>query len=224
MANLEKSDLSKSLTITEIFYSLQGESLYAGIPTVFVRTTGCPVRCTYCDTEYAFYGGKRMTLYEILEEVSRYPTPFVCVTGGEPLAQRNTFSLLSLLIARGYTVSLETSGVRPIRGLPRPLKVVLDLKTPGSGVSSAWLEENLNELLFGDELKVVVTGEEDLLWFEAWWKEHGPLPPGVILNLSPAWGLMSPRDLADWILCRGIPARLNLQLHKILWHEFTRGK
>lgn len=165
-----------------------------------------------------------MSLAEILAQVSRYPTRYVCVTGGEPLAQKNTRRLLAALVEKGYRVSLETSGVVPISGLPRPLKVVLDLKTPGSGVWESWLPENLKELIAGDELKVVVTGGDDLIWFKKWWALYGPLPEGVTLNLSPAWGLVSPRDLAQWILDEGIPARLNLQLHKILWPEVERGR
>jgi len=215
--------VERELTITEIFYSIQGESLYAGFPTVFIRLTGCPVRCIYCDTPYAFSGGVRLPISTILKEVSRYSTSYVCVTGGEPLAQRNVYYLLSSLIQKGYRVSLETSGVREIRDLPRPLKVVLDLKTPGSGVYEEWKEENLNYLKEGDELKAVVVSYEDLLWVKEFLSTH-PLPEGVIVNISPAWGMISPGEVAEFLLKENLPYRLHLQIHKILWPNEIKGR
>lgn len=213
-----------ALQIHEIYASMQGESLWAGKPTVFVRTTGCPVRCVYCDTAYAFHGGRRVTIEEILAEVDALGPRRVCVTGGEPLAQAGTRALLGRLIETGREVSLETSGVRSIADLPRPCKVVLDLKTPGSGVHDVWLPETIADLRSGDELKVVLTSADDFQWLLGWLDGPGrALPPGVEIGVSPTHGVVDPAELARWILASGRDLRLNLQLHKMIWPTATQG-
>lgn len=213
-----------ALQIHEIYASLQGESEWAGLPTVFVRTTGCPVRCVYCDTAHAFTGGRRMTVAEVLEQVDSFGIPRVCLTGGEPLAQPAARALLAALIDSRYHVSLETSGVRPIVDLPRPCKVVLDLKTPGSGVHEAWLPETITGLRGGDELKVVVTSPADWDWLLAWLDGPGrALPEGVRVSVSPMQGAVDSADLAARILASGRDLRLNLQLHKIIWPHAAQG-
>ena len=213
-----------ALQIYEIYASLQGESAWAGRPTVFVRTVGCPVRCTYCDTAYAFTGGRRMAVDEIVAAVVAHGIPRVCLTGGEPLAQPGARALVASLVESGYHVSVETSGVRPIAGLARPCKVVLDLKTPGSGVLDAWLPEAIGDLQAGDELKVVVTSAEDWAWLLGWLDGPGQrLPAGVEVSVSPMQGVIEAADLAAWILAAGRDLRLNLQLHKIIWPQALQG-
>jgi 7-carboxy-7-deazaguanine synthase len=213
-----------ALQIYEIYASLQGESTWAGRPTVFVRTAGCPVRCTYCDTAYAFTGGHRMAVDEIVAAVAGHGIPRVCLTGGEPLAQPGARALVASLVESGYHVSVETSGVRPIAGLARPCKVVLDLKTPGSGVLDAWLPETIGDLQAGDELKVVVTSAEDWAWLLGWLDGPGQqLPAGVEVSVSPMQGVIEAADLAAWILAAGRDLRLNLQLHKIIWPQALQG-
>lgn len=213
-----------AVQIHEIYRSIQGESTWQGLPTIFVRTTGCPVRCVYCDTPHAFHGGRRMRIGEILAAIDALGLRRICVTGGEPLAQANTRVLLAVLVERGYQVSLETSGVRPIADLPRPLKVVLDLKTPGSGVLVDWLPETPGFLRRGDELKVVVTDRSDWEWFTDWWHAHGAaLAEGVVVGVSPVQGAVSAADLADWLQASGLDLRLNLQLHRWIWPERTAG-
>lgn len=215
----------RSIQISEVYRSLQGESLASGWPTTFVRTTGCPVRCTYCDTPYAFAGGTRRTVADVVAEVAALGTKRVCVTGGEPLAQAATFDLIRVLVEQGYRVSVETSGVRPIAGLARPCTVVLDVKTPGSGVAEAWLPSTLQDLIPGDEIKAVITGRSDFDWMLAWLDTHAAvLPAGVVVSLSPVWESLAPGLLADWIVASGRDLRLNLQLHKVLWPGETSGR
>jgi len=207
--------------VTEIFFSIQGESTLAGEPTVFVRFTGCDLRCGYCDTEYAFYGGTRMTRAEILEEVSKYPARFVCLTGGEPILQKELPQLAQELLDRGYQVSLETHGQRPLDAVPRAVRKIVDLKTPGSKQPHTDFAE-FKKLQPGDEVKVVVTSRDDFHWavgvldkLELW----GKLP----VLFSPSYGEVQPQDLAQWVLQSGKPARLQLQLHKLIWGAEKRG-
>lgn len=211
-----------SLRITEIFYSLQGESNTVGLPTVFIRLTGCPLRCVYCDTEYAFSGGKKVAIDEILAQVDSYGTPYVTVTGGEPLAQPGCLDLMTSLIDKGYTVSLETSGALDISKVdPRVIKV-MDLKTPSSGELSRNLYQNVGFLNRKDQIKFVIGNEEDYVWSKAALNDYGLLERCQIL-FSPVMGQQDPTDLAEKILADRLPVRFQIQLHKLLWAD-ARGK
>lgn len=208
-----------SLKITEIFYSLQGESNTVGLPTVFVRLTGCPLRCSYCDSEYAFYGGERLSLDAILEKVASYKPRYICVTGGEPLAQRECLTLLTLLCDAGYSVSLETSGALAVDGVdPRVVKV-MDLKTPGSGEVSRNRWENLPHLTAQDQIKFVICSREDYEWARFKLDEHQLNTKVAEVLFSPSFGQVQPLELAEWILADNLPVRFQLQLHKILWND-----
>ncbi len=206
------------LKITEIFHSLQGEALQAGLPTVFIRLTGCPLRCTYCDSEYAFYGGEWMHFDDILSEVRRHETPYVCVTGGEPLAQKRCAELLTLLCDEGFRVSLETSGAVDIGLADRRVSRVMDLKTPDSGEANKNLWSNLDELTANDQVKFVICSRADYEWARAQLGER-KLDSCCEVLFSPAWGQVEARDLAEWILEDHLPVRYQLQLHKILWGD-----
>jgi 7-carboxy-7-deazaguanine synthase len=213
---------AERLRITEIFHSLQGEAATVGYPTVFVRLTGCPLRCRYCDTEYAFYGGEWRTIEEVLTEVARYEARFVCVTGGEPLAQPNCARLLARLCEAGYRVSLETSGAIDIGGLdPRVVRVV-DWKTPGSGESSRNLASNLAALTVRDQIKLVLCDRADYDWAKQALVEHGLAERCEVL-FSPSHGQLDARELAEWILADRLPVRFQIQLHKYLWGD-ARGR
>ncbi len=204
------------LRITEIFYSLQGESSLVGWPTVFVRLTGCPLRCGYCDTSYAFTGGQWWSLTDILAEVARFGASHVTVTGGEPLAQPQCLPLLRQLCDQGYTVSLETSGALDIGGVdPRVIRV-MDLKTPGSGEESKNCYANIELLTARDEVKFVITDEVDYRWCVAC-MTRWELNRRCSVLFSPAQGQLPPAQLAQWILDDRLPVRFQLQLHKILW-------
>ncbi len=205
------------MRVTEIFHSIQGESTLAGEPTVFVRFTGCDLRCRYCDTEYAFYGGRQMTREEILAEVAKYPARFVCLTGGEPTLQKELPELARELLDRGYQVSLETHGQRPLEALPRGVRKIVDLKTPGSEEAHTDFSA-FRSLSQGDEVKVVVCSRADFDWAIARIDELA-LWGKVPVLFSPSYGQVAPPDLAEWVLGSGRPARLQLQLHKILWGE-----
>jgi 7-carboxy-7-deazaguanine synthase len=210
------------LRVTEIFYSLQGESRTVGLPTVFVRLTGCPLRCRYCDTEYAFSGGQWQTLPDILDEVGTYNPRYVTVTGGEPLAQPACLPLLSSLCEAGYQVSLETSGALPINGVDPRVSVVLDLKTPGSGEEARNLYANLERLEAKDQVKFVIRDRADYEWARDQLAEHR-LDGRCEVLFSPVHGELAPAALADWILEDRLPVRLQLQLHKLLWDD-ARGR
>ncbi|BCK86646.1 7-carboxy-7-deazaguanine synthase [Sideroxyarcus emersonii] len=207
---------SESLRISEIFYSLQGETSRVGLPTVFVRLTGCPLRCTYCDTTYAFTGGQTMTLDAIMAEVARHAPRFVTVTGGEPLAQKNCPSLLRALCDAGYEVSLETGGALDVSGVDARVMTVLDIKTPASGEMAKNLWSNLDHLDSRDEIKFVLCDEADYAWAKQVVQEH-QLARRCAVLFSPAQGQLAPRDLAEWILRDHLPVRLQVQLHKLLW-------
>jgi 7-carboxy-7-deazaguanine synthase len=207
---------SAGLRITEIFYSIQGESRPAGFPTVFVRLTGCPLRCGYCDTAYAFHGGTRMPLPEIVAEVGRYQPRFVCVTGGEPLAQPGCIDLLELLAEAGYEVSLETSGALDISAVPAPVTVVMDIKTPGSGESHRNRLENLPLLKPQDQVKFVICDREDYEWSREFSRQH-QLAERCSVLFSPSQDQLPARTLAEWILDDRLQVRFQVQLHKYLW-------
>jgi 7-carboxy-7-deazaguanine synthase len=205
-----------SLKITEIFRSLQGEGDAVGFPTVFVRLTGCPLRCQYCDTAYAFTGGKSIPLDDILDTVAAFRTKHVCVTGGEPLAQGNCAALLSRLCDAGYSVSLETSGAMSLAGVdPRVVKVV-DVKTPGSGEERRNRYEELRSLAPRDQVKFVICDRADYEWSREKTSELG-LEGRAMVLFSPSHEQLPARDLADWILADGLQVRMQIQLHKVLW-------
>jgi len=204
------------LRITEIFYSLQGEARNVGWPTVFIRLTGCPLRCGYCDTSYAFQGGAWYTLDDILHQVSHYHTRYVTVTGGEPLAQKPCLDLLSRLCDAGYDVSLETSGALDVSGVDQRVIKVMDLKTPGSGEAARNLYANLQYLLPQDQIKFVLSDRQDYDWAVALLNQYALTDICEVL-FSPVQGQLDPRQLADWILADQLPVRFQLQLHKILW-------
>ena len=214
--------ISEQLRITEIFYSLQGETSRAGLPTVFVRLTGCPLRCVYCDTTYAFSGGKNMTIVEVLAEVARHQTCYVTVTGGEPLAQKSCLTLLSALCDKGYEVSLETSGAIDVSGVDVRVTKVLDIKTPGSGEVTKNLWSNLTMLHARDEIKFVVCDEPDYIWAKEVLRERDLANKCAVL-FAPVQDRLSPMKLADWILRDSLPVRLQVQLHKLLWGD-QQGK
>ena len=206
------------LKITEIFHSLQGEALQSGLPTVFVRLTGCPLRCTYCDSEYAFYGGEWMHYDEIQAEIEKYGTKYVCVTGGEPLAQKRCKKFLELLCDRGYRVSLETSGAMDIAHADRRVSRVMDLKTPESREESSNRWANLDELTDHDQIKFVICSRRDYEWAREQVAGRD-LADYCHVLFSPAWGLQDPAELAGWILEDQLPVRFQLQLHKLLWGD-----
>ncbi len=218
----EKAGTEKSregmLKITEIFHSLQGEALQAGLPTVFVRLTGCPLRCTYCDSEYAFYGGEWMHFDDILDEIRKHGTPHVCVTGGEPLAQKRCAEFLVHLCDEGFDVSLETSGAVDIGLADRRVSRVMDLKTPDSGEEARNLWSNLDELTPHDQVKFVICSGDDYRWARDQLRER-KLNSFCDVLFSPAWGEVEPKDLAEWILEDQLPVRFQLQLHKLLWGD-----
>ncbi len=214
---------SASVRITEIFYSLQGESRTVGLPTVFVRLTGCPLRCGYCDTAYAFSGGSNYEIDEVLAQVANFAPRFVTVTGGEPLAQRGCWPLLTALCDAGYDVSLETSGAISIAGVDPRVSVVMDLKTPGSQESHRNLYENIALLEHKDQLKFVLCNRADYEWARFKLDEYRLQNRVGEILFSPSFGQINPTDLAEWILVDRLPVRFQLQLHKILWND-ARGK
>lgn len=208
----------KPLRVSEIFFSLQGETSRVGLPTVFVRLTGCPLRCGYCDTEYAFYGGEGMSLGAILDEVSCYQSRYVTVTGGEPLAQKECLTLLKRLCDAGYSVSLETSGALDVSGVDARVSRVLDIKTPASGEAKKNRWQNLVHLGSHDEIKFVLCDEADYRWAVAVMRERR-LDLICPILFSPVYGKLEPAMLAGWILRDRLPVRLQMQLHKLLWGE-----
>jgi 7-carboxy-7-deazaguanine synthase len=208
-----------SLRITEVFYSLQGEARTVGLPTVFVRLTGCPLRCVYCDTEYAFSGGELFTIGQVVDQVAGYKPRYVTVTGGEPLAQKNCIPLLSALCDAGYEVSLETGGAMPLTEVDTRVVTVLDLKTPASGEVQRNDYDNIPLLKPADQVKFVICGREDYEWARFKLDEY-QLPQRVAdVLFSPSHGEVEGRQLAEWILEDNLPVRMQLQLHKILWHD-----
>lgn len=212
-------EASLKLRITEIFHSLQGEARTVGIPTVFVRLTGCPLRCVWCDTEYAFSGGDLIDVSEVVDQVAGYGCHHVCVTGGEPLAQPECLPLLSQLCDSGFEVSLETSGALPIGEVDPRVSRVMDLKAPDSGESHRNLWDNVRQLSRHDQVKFVISSRQDYDWARFKLDEFAlPERVGDIL-FSPTHGIMAPRTLADWLLEDKVPARFQVQLHKLLWND-----
>lgn len=208
-----------TLRITEIFYSLQGESSTVGLPTVFVRLTGCPLRCHYCDTEYAFYGGERQSLSDVLEKVASFQPNQVCVTGGEPLAQKACIPLMKALCDQGYQVSLETSGALSVEDVDSRVVKVLDLKTPASGEAGRNLYENMAYLQPGDQIKFVICDRQDYEWARLKMDELKLADKVGNILFSPSVGQQNATELADWILADHLQVRFQLQMHKMLWND-----
>lgn len=231
------TDPESGLRMTEIFYSLQGEALTSGLPTVFVRLTGCPLRCVYCDTTYSFTGGERFSLDTIMADIGQYPCKRVCVTGGEPLAQPNCIALIKRLLEEGYEVSLETAGALSVAEVPDAVSKVMDIKTPSSGESDKNLWSNLEHLTQHDQLKFVIMNRSDYewskqkvaeyqldkkvgtVWFSPMFNVHEDAQGDVAAVDVPSLA----RELAEWILEDALPVRLQLQLHKIIWAD-AKGK
>ena len=211
-----------ALRLTEIFYSLQGEASRAGLPTVFVRLTGCPLRCTWCDTTYSFTGGEPASVESVLAEVARYPARQVCVTGGEPLAQKDCLPMLTALCDAGYDVSLETSGALDVAAVDPRVARIMDLKAPDSGESAKNLWKNLEVLNRRDEIKIVIASRADYEWAREVLRDRQLDRLSPVL-FSPAGGLIEPQSLAEWILEDGLNVRFQLQLHKLLWGNM-KGK
>lgn len=209
----------QSLRLTEIFHSLQGEARSVGRPTVFVRLTGCPLRCTYCDTAYAFEGGQQHTLEAILAEVASYGADYVCVTGGEPLAQRGVLELMRLLCETGYRVSIETSGAFPIDDIDPRVSVVLDLKTPASGECDRNLEANLPLLRPKDQVKFVICDRGDYEWAKSQLQMQDLAGKVDDVLFSPSFEQLSAATLAEWVLADRLKVRMQMQLHKQIWGE-----
>lgn len=206
------------LRITEIFHSLQGEARDVGWPTVFVRLTGCPLRCSWCDTSYAFQGGESLSLDSILDQVAEYNCRHVCVTGGEPLAQKHCHELLHRLCDAGYQVSIETSGALAINEVDERVVRVMDLKAPGSGEVKKNLYSNIEQLRDTDQVKIVLADRQDFDWARDIISKYD-LPSRCEVLFSPVHGQLAPRDLAEWILAEGLDVRMQIQLHKLIWGD-----
>jgi 7-carboxy-7-deazaguanine synthase len=211
------------LTINEIFYSIQGESTHAGRPCVFVRLTACDLRCTWCDTAYAFHEGHKQTVDEVIDAVERHDCPLVEITGGEPLLQEDVYSLMSRLLARGRTVMLETGGHRPIDRVPPAVIKIVDVKCPGSGEAGKNEWRNLDWLSPHDQVKFVVKDRTDYEFARDVALRHNLAPRCAAVLLSPVHGELDARTLSEWMLADRLPVRLQLQLHKFIWHPATRG-
>lgn len=210
------------LKINEIFYSIQGESSYAGFPTVFVRTTACNLRCTYCDTKYSYYEGEHKSADEIVETIKSYGAEYVCVTGGEPLLQKEVLPFMSRLCDSGLKVSLETSGSKNIKDVDPRVKIILDVKTPDSGAADSFEMDNLNHCQSSTEFKFVISTENDFHWSEQFCRQHHLFEKYAVLY-SPSHTDISAKWLAEEILRQKSSARLQLQLHKYIWSSETRG-
>ncbi len=210
------------IKINEIFHSIQGETSYVGESTVFIRTTGCNLRCTYCDTQYSYYEGELQSQEEILKKVQSFGARFVCVTGGEPLLQKSVLPLMTSLCDLGFKVSLETSGSKSCLGVDPRVKIILDVKTPDSGAENSFLTENLNHIFSSTEFKFVICSEKDFNWSEEFCRQHDLFKNFTVLY-SPSYGKVTERWLAEKILQSKSPARLQLQLHKYIWSPEQRG-
>lgn len=210
------------LKINEIFYSIQGETTYVGLPTVFVRLTACNLRCTYCDTKYSYYEGDMKTHESLIEEIKSHKAKYVCITGGEPLLQKEVHPLMKDLCDRGYKLSLETSGSKTIKDVDPRVKIILDVKTPDSGAADSFLMENIALSTSSTEYKFVICSEKDLEWSENFCRQHNLFEKFVVLY-SPSYGQVTEVWLAEKILQNNSSARLQLQLHKYIWSAETRG-
>lgn len=228
------TDPEAGLRMTEIFYSLQGEALTSGLPTVFVRLTGCPLRCVYCDTTYSFTGGERLSLEAIMADIAQYPCKRVCITGGEPLAQPNCIALINRLLEAGYEISLETAGALSVADVPEAVSKVMDVKTPSSGESDKNLWSNLDYLTQHDQLKFVIMNRSDYEWSKQQLIDYKLDQKVGTVWFSPMFNVHDNKDsvvevpnlareLVEWILEDAIPVRLQLQLHKIIWAD-AKGK
>lgn len=230
--HIPTTDPEAGLKVTEIFYSLQGEALTAGLPTIFIRLTGCPLRCVYCDTEYAFSGGERMSLDEILAASQQFACQRICLTGGEPLAQPNAIALMKLLLANGYEISLETAGALSVADVPMAVSKVMDIKTPSSGEQDKNLWDNLNYLTSHDQIKFVIMNRQDYDWSKQILTQYQLDKKVATVWFSPMFNVYADRspevpslatELAEWILADALPVRFQLQLHKIIWAD-AKGK
>ncbi len=210
------------LKINEIFFSIQGETSYVGFPTVFIRTTGCNLRCTYCDTKYSYFEGVLMDVEKVLEKVQSYKARHVCVTGGEPLLQKDTIGLMKTLCDLGYIVSLETSGSKSCSEVDPRVKIILDVKTPDSGAPNSFDLANLKYINESTEIKFVICSADDLLWAENFSRQHDLFKKCQVLY-SPSYGKIKERWLAEKILESSSSARMQLQMHKYIWHAEMRG-
>lgn len=211
--------MTETLRITEVFHSLQGETRTMGLPTVFVRLTGCPLRCVWCDSEYSFHGGQQRTLESLVQEVKQFGAPCVTVTGGEPLAQPNAIPLIQALCDEGFDVNVETSGAMDISAVDRRASRVMDLKAPGSGESSRNLYDNIAHLTDNDQVKFVLSDRADYEWTRMQLDRFDLLGRVDEVLLSPVHGHLNPRELAEWIIQDGLRVRMQLQMHKYLWGE-----
>jgi 7-carboxy-7-deazaguanine synthase len=211
------------VTINEIFYSVQGESTYAGRPCVFVRLTACDLRCSWCDTPYAFHEGSKRPLRDVLDAVDRFDCSLVEVTGGEPLLQEGVYPLMEALVARGKTVLLETGGHRSTERVPEPVVTILDVKCPGSGEAARMDWNNLERLRSHDEVKFVVKDRTDYDYTRDVIARYGLDRRAAAIHLSPVHGVLDPKTLSEWVLADHLPARVQLQLHKYIWSPDTRG-
>jgi len=217
------SEREKKLTINEIYFSVQGESTWAGLPCVFVRLTFCDLRCTYCDTEYAFYEGKKRSLGEIVDDVLTFDCPLVEITGGEPLLQRNALPLMAMLADADRTVLLETSGAHDISAVDPRVHRIMDLKTPGSGEVERNLFSNIGYLTSRDEVKFVIGSREDYEWSRTQLRDHRLAGRCRAVLFSPIFGRIDPREIVEWILADKLPVRFQLQMHKFIWTPTQRG-
>jgi len=208
--------------INEIFFSIQGESSYAGLPCAFVRLTGCNLRCAYCDTRHAYEEGEERTIEQVIEAAEGFPTGLIEITGGEPLLQEETLSLVAALAERTRKVLIETNGSLSLRGIDARATAIMDIKCPGSGMSGRMLWDNLDRLRSHDEIKFVLTDRADYDWATGIIRKHRLLKRHIV-HMSPAYGIMEPRRLASWILEDGLGVRLQLQLHKYIWPGVERG-
>ncbi len=210
----------KKIKINEIFSSIQGESSHAGKRTVFVRLTGCNLRCGYCDTSYAFYAGEELTIEEIVTRVVDYGVPLVEITGGEPLMQSNCADLAKALVDAGLQVMIETNGSYNVNVLPDEVIKIIDVKAPSSGEGDSFILDILNQVEAKDELKFVIGSREDYLWSKSFVEEHNPVSECIF---SPSWELVSPRDLTEWVVEDRVPVRIGIQIHKVIWDKDTQG-
>lgn len=210
------------IKINEIFYSIQGETTLAGLPTVFVRTTACNLRCTYCDTKYSYYDGANLSLEQILGSIAVHDTKYVCITGGEPLLQKPVHTLMTALCDLGYTVSLETSGSKSIQTVDPRVKIILDVKTPDSGAANSFMMQNLQWATATTEFKFVISSVQDFDWSEKFCRQHDLFKKHIVLY-SPVFNAMKEQDLALLLLDKKSRARMQLQLHKYIWSSELRG-
>src|SRR4030088_2353336 len=221
--DLAMSASEKTLTVNEVYHSIQGESTFAGRPCVFVRLTFCDLRCNYCDTEYAFYQGKKRTLNEIVDLVASFRCPLVEITGGEPLLQKNVLPLMAMLADAGHTVLLETSGAHDISAVNPRVHRIMDLKTPGSGEGERNLFSNVEHLTQRDGVRFVIGSREDYEWSREQVARFGLSERCRAVLFSPIFGRIDPREIVEWILADRLPVRFQLQMHKFIWTPTARG-